>query len=165
MELTTKITGMITDKGVLKLAKVGDELTINNCRWRVRDVQEDRILIWKYTGIEDHVFNDNWSNVYEGSDIQKYLQNEFRGTLPEELLNMVSEEGFFLLSLDQVKKYLPREIDRICCDKDGDTVFWWTSTPNVGNGYYVRHIHPSGYVNYNHASNSYGVAPACWLNL
>ena len=56
--------------------KPGDEITTGGCMWRVLDVQEDRVLIWKHTGVEDHVFNDNSSNVYEGSGIQKYLQAE-----------------------------------------------------------------------------------------
>lgn len=152
---------MIKDNDI----SVGDELTINDCDWRVLDVQEDRILIWKHTGVEDHVFNDNNSNVYEGSDIQKHLQAEFRETVPEELLSLVDDKGFFLLTLEQIRKYLPKEIDRIAEDADGYTTWWWTSTPSVGYGHGVRYIHPSGYVDYTYAGNSNGVAPACWLTI
>ena len=145
--------------------KPGDEITTGGCMWRVLDVQEDRVLIWKHTGVEDHVFNDNNSNVYEGSDIQKYLQTEFRETVPEELLSLVDDKGFFLLTLEQIRKYLPKEIDRIAEDADGYTTWWWTSTPNVGNGNNVRHANTSGYVNTNTATTSHGVAPACWLTI
>ena len=145
--------------------KPGDEITTGGCMWRVLDVQEDRILIWKHTGITDHVFNENWSNVYEGSDIQKYLQAEFRETVPEELLSLVDDKGFFLLTLEQIRKYLPKEIDRICCDSKGETDWWWTSTPYVGYGNFVRLIYASGYDSINNANNSYGVAPACWLTI
>ena len=148
---------MIKDNNI----SVGDELTINDCDWRVLDVQEDRILIWKHTGITDHVFNENWSNVYEGSDIQKYLQTDFKETMPEEL----REFDYFLLSLDDIQKYLPREIDRICCDSKGETDWWWTSTPYVGSGRIGRGIYPSGFVSYHSACYSYGVAPACWLTI
>ena len=145
--------------------KPGDEITTGGCMWRVLDVQEDRVLIWKHTGVEDHVFNDNNSNVYEESDIQKYLQAEFRKTVPEELLSMVDDKGFFLLTLEQIRKYLPKEIDRIAEDPDGYTTWWWTSTPYVGRGYYVRYITTSGYVLGNYAYYSRGVAPACWLTI
>ena len=168
MEYTTKVTGEVKDlKDLIRggLMKPGDEITTGGCMWRVLDVQEDRVLIWKHTGVEDHVFNDNNSNVYEGSDIQKYLQAEFRETVPEELLSLVDDKGFFLLTLEQIRKYLPKEIDRIAEDADGYTTWWWTSTPNVGGGNSVRHICTSGNVSYISAYNSGGVAPACWLTI
>ena len=145
--------------------KPGDEITTGGCMWRVLDVQEDRVLIWKHTGVEDHVFNDNNSNVYEGSDIQKYLQAGFRETVQEELLSLVDDKGFFLLTLEQIRKYLPKEIDRIAEDPDGYTTWWWTSTPNDGNGHGVRNIGTSGNVVNNYAVNCIGVAPACWLTI
>ena len=168
MEYTTKVTGEVKDlKDLISggLMKPGDEITSGGCMWRVLDVQEDRVLIWKHTGVEDHVFNDNNSNVYEGSDIQKYLQAGFRETVPEELLSLVDDKGFFLLTLEQIRKYLPKEIDRIAEDADGYTTWWWTSTPYVGYGGYVRYIFTSGYVSFNNAYISTGVAPACWLTI
>ena len=168
MEYTTKVTGEVKDlKDLISggLMKPGDEITTGGCMWRVLDVQEDRVLIWKHTGVEDHVFNDNNSNVYEESDIQKYLQAEFRETVPEELLSLVDDKGFFLLTLEQIRKYLPKEIDRIAEDADGYTTWWWTSTPLVGSGLIVRYISTSGNVSDGRAYNSTGVAPACWLTI
>ena len=168
MEYTTKVTGEVKDlKDLISggLMKPGDEITTGGCMWRVLDVQEDRVLIWKHTGVEDHVFNDNNSNVYEESDIQKYLQAEFRETVPEELLSLVDDKGFFLLTLEQIRKYLPKEIDRIAEDPDGYTTWWWASTPYVGGGYYVRYIYSSGVVSHYFALSSFGVAPACWLTI
>ena len=168
MEYTTKVTGEVKDlKDLISggLMKPGDEITTGGCMWRVLDVQEDRVLIWKHTGVEDHVFNDNSSNVYEGSDIQKYLQAEFRETVPEELLSLVDDKGFFLLTMEQIRKYLPKEIDRIAEDTDGYTTWWWTSTPYVGSGHFVRSIYTSGYVGSSTAYGSHGVAPACWLTI
>ena len=160
MKLTVKTTGMLNMEDLKKMIKdnnisVGDELTINDCDWRVLDVQEDRILIWKHTGITDHVFNENWSNVYEGSDIQKYLQTDFKETMPEEL----REFDYFLLSLDDIQKYLPREIDRICCDSKGETD--WERWLGIS----VRYLSPSGLVGSSGAYDSFGVAPACWLTI
>jgi hypothetical protein len=77
----------------------------------------------------------------------------------------VDDKGFFLLTLEQIRKYLPKEIDRIAEDTDGYTTWWWTSTPYVGHGYYVRYIITSGYVSYYGAYTSFGVAPACWLTI
>lgn len=168
MEYTTKVTGEVKDlKDLIRggLMKPGDEITTGGCMWRVLDVQEDRVLIWKHTGVEDHVFNDNNSNNYKGSDIQKYLQAEFRETVPEELLSLVDDKGFFLLTLEQIRKYLPKEIDRIAEDADGYTTWWWTSTPTVGDGHYVRVITTSGGVHYSIAFYGLGVAPACWLTI
>ena len=145
--------------------KPGDEITTGGCMWRVLDVQEDRVLIWKHTGVEDHVFNEDNTNSYEGSDIQKYLQTGFRETVPEELLSLVDDKGFFLLTLEQIRKYLPKEIDRIAEDPDGYTTWWWTSTPHVGYGNYVRTFLTSGSVSSSYAFSSNGVAPACWLTI
>lgn len=170
MNYTVKIKGTTTtweqvQKTIAKqTANVGDELEINGCKWRILDVQEDRILIWKFTGVEDHVFNKDGSNTYEGSDIQKYLQDEFKKDLPDEMLQMVSAEGFFLLTMEQIEKYMPTEMDRIAADADGCTTWWWTASPNVGNGDNVRIVYTDGGIYYTSgAYYSLGVAPACWL--
>lgn len=167
MEYTARVTGEANLRQLISLgaSKPGDEITINGCRWKVLDVQDGRVLIWKFTGVEDHVFNNSGSNVYEGSDIQKFLQAGFREDLPEELLELVSEEGFFLLTIEQIRKYLPNEIDRIAADPDGDTTWWWTASPYVGHGYHVRYIITSGGVGNLTAISSIGVAPACWLTI
>lgn len=141
----------------------GDKIEINGCEWKVLEGDGRGILIWKCTGVEDHVFNMNCSNTYEGSDIQKYLQTDFREDLPEEMLQMVTDEGFFLLTVDQIMEYMPREIDRIATDEDGYTVWWWTSSPYVGYGNTVRYVLTDGIIYVNHAGSSVGVAPACWL--
>lgn len=142
---------------------IGDELIINGCKWRILDVQEDRILIWKFTGTEDRVFNKDGSNTYEGSDVQKYLQDEFKRDLPDEMLQMVGPEGFFLLTMDQIMQYMPTEMDRIAADADGCTTWWWTASPNVGHGGNVRVVVTDGIIYSDGAGYSYGVAPACWL--
>ena len=77
----------------------------------------------------------------------------------------MDDKGFFLLTLEQIRKYLPKEIDRIAEDPDGYTTWWWTSTPHVGYGSSVRYINPSGSVYSHNAVSSYGVAPACWLTI
>ena len=157
-----RITEMEVEQNQLM---VGDRITIADAEWRVLDIQDGKALIWKSTKIEDHVFNENGSNVYEGSDIQRYLQEDFPETMPVDIMEDVTEEGFFLLTVEQIRKYMPKELDRIATDEDDRTTWYWTASPVVGGGYIVRGVYPAGYIISNYASYSYGVAPACWIHL
>ena len=153
-----RITEMEVEKNQLQ---AGDKLQIADAEWKVLEVKDGKALIWKCTKITNHVFNDNNSNIYEGSDIQKYLQNKFPETIPLEVMEDVTEEGFFLLTEEQIRKYMPNEIDRIATDEENYTTWYWTASPYVGHGYTVRYIGPTGFVYYNNATSSFGVAPAC----
>ena len=167
MEITRKRTVEVTDiKEALKGMQPGDIIRFRNQAWKMLDKTEDgkECMMWKCDGIENHVFNTNGSNVYEGSDIQKYLQEDFRKTVPEEFDLIVDDNGYFLLTVDQIRKYMPEERDRIANDMDGRTTWYWTASPYVGYAYSVRGIYPAGYVNGHGALNSIGVAPACVLN-
>lgn len=157
-----RITEMEVEKNQLQ---AGDKLQIADAEWKVLEVKDGKALIWKCTKITNHVFNDNSSNIYEGSDIQKYLQNKFPETIPLEVMEDVTEEGFFLLTEEQIRKYMPEELDRIVTGECDQITWYWTATPYVGSGHHVRYINPSGYISYNLAINSSGVAPACWLHL
>ena len=44
---------------------------------------------------------------------------------------------------------------------NGAAGYWWLRSPNVGSGYSVRNITPTGSVYNGNANNSYGVSPAC----
>lgn len=145
--------------------QIGDKISIGESLWKVLDIQDGKALIWKCTKITDHVFNANGSNEYKGSDIQRYLQEDFPETMSIEIMEDVTKEGFFLLTEDEVRKYMPKELDRIATDEDDQTTWWWTASPYVGGGCSVRGIIPSGNVNYYGAYISYGVAPACWIYL
>lgn len=144
---------------------VGDRIQIADAEWKVLDIKDGKALIWKCTKITDHVFNKNGSNVYEGSDIQRYLQEDFPETMTVEIMEDVTEEGFFLLTVEQILQYMPNEIDRIATDEEDLTTWYWTASPNVGGGNNVRVIYPAGNVSNNSANNSGGVAPACWIHL
>lgn len=157
-----RITEMEVEQNQLM---VGDRITIADAEWRVLDIQDGKALIWKSTKIEDHVFNENGSNVYEGSDIQRYLQEDFPETMPVDIMEDVTEEGFFLLTVEQIRKYMPKELDRIATDEDDRTTWYWTASPNVGYGYTVRNVRPAGYIYSYYAYDSSGVAPACWIHL
>lgn len=144
---------------------VGDRIQIADAEWKVLDIKDGKALIWKCTKIADHVFNKNGSNVYEGSDIQRYLQEDFPETMTVDIMEGVTEEGFFLLTVEQILQYMPNEIDRIATDEEDLTTWYWTASPLVGRGNYVRCIIPSGGVISSYATLSLGVAPACWIHL
>lgn len=143
---------------------VGDRIQIADAEWKVLDIKDGKALIWKCTKITDHVFNKNGSNIYEGSDIQRYLQEDFPETMTVEIMEDVTEEGFFLLTVEQIKKYMPNEIDRIATDEEDQTTWYWTASPYVGSGSYVRYVSPAGGIS-GSATRSLGVAPACWIHL
>ena len=140
----------------------GDELELDDgSKWRVLDVMDDGVLIWQHTGSDKPVcFNENGSNVYEGSDIQRYLQGDFRMSVPAELLEMVDGD-FFLLSIEEIEKYIPTEAERVATDKNGDTVAWWTRSAYRGIAAIAWYVYAAGYANTNTACHAHRARPAC----
>lgn len=145
--------------------KIGDKVIFGNTEWKVLDVKDNKALIWKCTNVKDHVFNENNKKTYEGSDIQKYLQNDFKKSIPMDILENVTDDGFFLLTIDQIKKYIPKEIDRIVTDEDDQTTWYWTASPSIYCYNTVRYVELGGEIADYYANASYGVAPACWLKI
>ena len=142
----------------------GDELMIDGALWRALRIKDGKALIWKHTGLDQEtVFNENNSNVYEGSD----LQNAMKALpIPEELHDLITGEGFFALSIEEIRELLPTENDRIAIDKEGNTVWWWTRSAGRGGGYNAWIVCPSGNVNSHYAANySLALAPACEISI
>lgn len=148
------------------VAAAGDRIRIEECEWKILEITPDSALLWKCAGPGDDMpINASGSNEYEGSDMQKYLREEFPQTVPEELREAVTDEGFFLLSKEEVEKYMPREIDRIYADEDGDTRWWWTRSAYRGNAYYTWSVSTGGSVATNYAHYAIRCAPACRIKL
>lgn len=148
-------------KGLLKhnQLEVGDELEIDGDLWRVLKTGDKTAFIWKHTGLDvETPFNEDGTNKYEGSDLQKAcLEYE----APEELKEFVDGD-FFPLSIEEVKELLPSESDRIATNKNGETTWWWTRSAHRGHGYNAWYVTPAGYVDYyNAAGYSFTLAPAC----
>lgn len=142
----------------------GDELMIDGALWRALRIKDGKALIWKHTGLDQEtVFNENNSNVYEGSD----LQNAMKALpIPEELHDLITGEGFFALSIEEIRELLPTENDRIAIDKEGNTVWWWTRSAARGYGCLAWYVFPSGAVSYGTAaSTSFPLAPACEISI
>lgn len=141
----------------------GDEIEIDGALWRVLDSKAGDVFIWKHTGIEQAVVFDNCSNKYEGSNIQAYARGEFLNEVPPELKALVSEQGFFPLSIDEVRRYLPTEGDRIAVDDGGETVWWCLRSAYRSSAYNVWTVYASGTVTNGTAGSAYRFAPACHL--
>ena len=150
----------------VKVAAVGDRIRMEDSEWKILEITPDSALLWKCAGPGDDMpINKNGSNEYEGSDMQKYLREEFPLTVPQELREAVTDEGFFLLSKEEVEKYMPREIDRIYADEDGDTRWWWTRSAYRGYANGTWTVHAGGSVTTYTATNAVRCAPACIIRL
>lgn len=145
--------------------EIGDRLIINDAEWKILDIIDNEVLIWKCTNVGMCCFNRDKNNVYNGSDIQKYLQNDFLKEFPEDMLKNVSNEGFFLLTVDQINKYMPIPSDRTVTNLKMYNIGWWTSTPYVCDSRYVSSVHTTGHVSADPVRFHGGVAPACWLKI
>ena len=144
----------------------GDRILIGDCEWKALEVTDKTVMIWKCEGPAAELpINESGSNVYEGSDMQKYLREEFPLTVPEELREAVTEEGFFLLSLEEVKKYMPRQADRVFINEDGEPDWWWTRSAYRGSAYNTWHVSAGGFVGTYSAYYASRCAPACIIRL
>lgn len=149
-----------------KVAAVGDRIRMEDSEWKILEITPDSALLWKCAGPGDNMpINKNGSNEYEGSDMQKYIREEFPETVPQELREAVTDEGFFLLSKEEVEKYMPREINRIYADEDGDTRWWWTRSAFRGNASHPWSVGAGGYVILTNAIYALRCAPACIIRL
>ena len=129
-------------------------------QWIVIKADAEDITVQQYDHIEDHVFNDDGSNKYEGSDLQEFLK-EYRKRFKSKALGEL-----YILPMEAYEDgFLSDPRNRIRFNDNGYGTYYWTASPYVGIGYYVRYVNTSGIVNGNIASSSYGVAPACKLNL
>ena len=144
----------------------GDEIEIEGALWRVLDAKEREVLIWKHTGISSEeyvVFNEDGSNVYEGSDLQKYLREDYMTTIPARMQQLMSDDGLFPLSIEEVRQYLPTEGERIAVDEDGETVSYWLRSAYRGYASYTWYVSASGYAYTGTAATALRCAPACRL--
>ena len=165
MKLIVKNEATIGKEELKKMLECGglhvsDELEIDGALWRVLKIEGRKIMIWKHTGLNiSSVFSRDGSNKYEGSDLQKAFR---KMETPEELKGLITDEGFFPLSIEEIRELLPTEADRIATDEEGNTVWWWTRSCTRGYGNYAWNVNPSGTVySYYAAYHSFACAPAC----
>lgn len=167
MKLTIKTTTEINPEELKEKVrsgalKAGDELEIKGALWRILAAEPGRAVIWKHTNCEYHVFNEDGSNKYEGSDIQNYLKEADKELLGEEIAMMLTG-NLQLLSYEEVMQWLPTEPERIITNKENETWYWWLRSPNPSgcyNVHNVRVVNSSGALNHINADIAFGaVAP------
>lgn len=159
---------------------VGEKFRFKGYEWVALEVNEDNVVAIMTKAWNTAAFDEDNRNDWKTSSARKSLQEELLPVLGEENLitrsvDLVADNGdrrygrsedkIWLLSCDDYRKY--RETILANCDFEDD--WWWTLTPwyinDVGYGYSVRLVNPSGYVDNGSASSSYGVAPACIFHL
>lgn len=115
-----------------------------------------------HEGYSDFVeFSRDDAGSYEGSIIQRYGRRVFPEWISDEMLNLVSSNGFNPLSCDEIEKYLPTRGSRIVHDENGNTVCWWTQS-RVSDGF-ALYMYADGDLTAHRMHNRYYFAPACWL--
>lgn len=146
--------------------QVGDIFHVDEINFIVIDRDGNNAVIQQYNHVKEHVFNDDNTNKYEGSDLQKYVLGGYKEQFSKEFIQRIDGD-FFILSMEDFEKYpfLNNKFNRIRLDEEGDPTWWWTATPYVGYGSSVRYISPAGGVSGYDAGSSNGVAPACRIHL
>ena len=162
-----KFTNVAFDWEALKeavrkgLLEKGDLLEIEDRTWKVLNAVSGEAFIWQCRGpMDEVVFSESGSNEYEGSDIQRYARDQFPALVPAELREMVTDEGFFPLSIEEIKKYLPTEVERIAADENGETAWYWLRSASRGTASYTWYVNSSGSVFTSAAYNALRFAPA-----
>lgn len=160
---------------------IGDKIKYKGFEWIVLDMDGDAVTcimstFWR----KDTPFDPDNSNDWRTSAVRKMLQEDLLPVLGEENLithttDLIADNGdkrygtcedkVWLLSCDEYRKYRETILDNF----DFDEEWMWTVTPwwinDVGTGYTVRYISPTGTVYHSGALNSIGVAPACIFHL
>lgn len=162
--------------------KAGDKFNFKGFEWVALEMMmsegKEAVMAVMTKAWAEAPFDERNRNNWEESSIRKKLQEELLPVLGEDnlvtrMVDLTADNGdnrygmasekIWLLSCDDFRKY--REIILNNCKID----CWWTLTPwyidNVGYGYTVRYVYTSGAIHYTNAYNTYGVAPACIINL
>ena len=193
-------------KKVLKsglFAKKQIEWEKEDIQWIVLYVNKDRALLLSWYALDVQPYNQEWKDItWKECTLRKWLNNGFlEVAFNKDQREMIStatvinadneeyhtpggkdtQDKIFLLSIDEVRKYLPSDKDRVCkptdyalwrekgiVDKDfGAGCWWWLRSPG-GNRSRAAYVGPSGFLddlgNFVDGS-SVAVRPAFWVNL
>ena len=182
--ITTKETRSFTwsdfDRSALK---VGDEIaeTLKDGREVVFVVMDDGVI-----GLKDclgrHYMNSTWTNKggWPACDMRQYLNTEIFALLPDELQAAIkprliqgNEDKLWLFSEVEVfgeqswtekdedrgeqLEYFKMSANRVKCDEDGDTTWWWERSPYASSSNAFCSVYSSGGAGYDYAANGGGV--------
>ena len=177
-------------------------------KWRVLDIQDGKALLISELLLDAQPYNKEVEDItWENSSIRHWLNNEFINEAftqsEQNKINLTyiynndnvkygtrggnnTQDKIFLLSLDEVNKYLPNEKQRAIkvttyakkrgtnvCDDDSCRIhsyygsgFWWLHSPG-GRQDYAALVLDNGNIN-DHFDVEYdgsAVRPALWINL
>lgn len=122
---------------------------------------------------KEYLFDKDGNNNYAKSSLRKKLLNDLLPVLGEEnllphVVDLTADNGddmygtvtdkVFILSCDEYRKY--RKHVPLLDEWMWTCTPWWID-PISGDGYTVRTVTTTGVLNFNYASYSHGVAPAC----
>lgn len=142
----------------------GDLIEDNGVHWICIAKVGYTAVVQQYNRIKDHVFNENGSNVYEGSDLQRYVREEVTFTVSEEFRSHMDGD-FFILSEDKYENmpFLQEPKNRIRLNEHGMPTWHWTASPLETFDEYVCGVHATGAIGIQSADRKQGVAPTCNL--
>ncbi|MCR5148271.1 MAG: DUF6273 domain-containing protein [Eubacterium sp.] len=171
---------------------INDSTTYDPITWKVLDKQGDKILLISRDVLfpRYYCYEDTNDVTWENSELRSYLntriKNEFFANDELNLLTTngdAAEEGVFLLSVDEIKKYMPDEASRravptFICGSNGGTMevdgvtygAWWTRTVCYDEEYHDSGMIPigaNGFLN-TVPFRSWaviGVRPSVWVDL
>jgi hypothetical protein len=149
-------------KGTEKPQQVskGDIIPFGRYSWRVLDVVENRALIITEEIVEERRF-DSSSNNWAGSEIRRYLNNEFYNSFSADEKARIggANDKVFLLTKSEAVQYFSGDSDREL------GAFWWLRSPNSGIN--ASTVSSNGSIkDKDILVFSYGgVRPALWLKL
>lgn len=162
--------------------------TIN---WKILDRKDGKVLLLSERALETMPFAEYGNEKWEGSSVQKWLNDDFlNNAFTEEeqktIVETETEKGWqdriFLLSVGEVEGYFPKEADRICeatdhvaesgnsvreinnGNKKSRAVWWWLRSMAEGDtqAYFVNF---EGKIFKNRVGNDYlSVRPAMWID-
>ena len=146
---------------------IGSIYKFSDIDWIVLDLQCNKALLLSEKILEYRKF-DSSVNIWEQSEINKYLNGEFYNKLND---RAKIEGNIFLLSVDEVKKYFKDDTSRIAKHSNKTNIFagaplWWLRSKGLY-GFDVASVSSNGIVASSGASVSAvgGVRPALWLNI
>lgn len=156
----------------LTVLNIGERFTFKGFEWIVLDKDEDGVFAIMTDFWQILPFDTENRNNWEKSSLRRVLNTDFADLIGKQNLievesDLIADNGdkaygqtkdyVTILSCDQYRRYrdvVPKY----------ESDWLWTLTPwscYSGSADLVRHVSPSGYINYVSAYYSYGVAPAC----
>ena len=147
-----------------------DIITFEGRSWRILERQATKILVISEYIIAQRRF-DVISNVWENSELKKYINNDFYNSLSNEIKAKIipntNGDNIFFLSKEEADNYFFSDEDRIALDLQGEAHWWWLSTPGYGESN-VTTVHHEGDIYLRGSDISYadcGVRPVMWLKI